>query len=50
MIDKNGVEVGELSYGYSKSPPNIPVVFSHREAEQVIALLLAPYDLKTILM
>lgn len=45
-----GYQLEDLNYQYASTPRNIPVVFSHNEATNVINLLNEPYKLKAQLM
>ncbi len=45
-----GVELIDLNYRHSAIPKNIPVVFSHREAEHIISFIKEPNKLKAHLM
>ena len=44
------VELRELKYRFSSKPPRIPVVFTHDEAQSVIAQLKSPASLQARLM
>ncbi len=44
------IEFDELSFNYAKSPRNIPVVFSHQEAKQVIKGLSGHFQLMANLL
>jgi len=44
------IELRKLKYNYASAPTPIPVVFTHKEAQSVIAGLRAPYKLKAQLM
>ncbi len=45
-----GIDLRDLKYQYASTPTRIPVVFSHSEAESVIANLNSPYSFMAQIM